>query len=101
ADVKADYDDPAASPVAAEFVASSVASGGNGNADSDWVRLILSENEHIPYAHERRGYVRCEIDQDSWRTDFRVVPIVTDPDSGAETGATDVLEAAHPGIQPA
>ncbi len=103
ADIKrdADYADPAAPAVASEFVATSVASGGNGNPSSAWVSRIMRENPHIPYAHERRGYVRCEIRQDQWRTDFQVLPYVTTADSPVETGASFVVEAGRPGLQPA
>ncbi|MBM7785245.1 alkaline phosphatase D family protein [Tenggerimyces flavus] len=99
ADIKATWDDPAAPPVASEFVATSVASGGNGNAGSTWVTRILAENPHIKYAWEQRGYVRARISQQEWRTDLRVVPVVTTPSGDAVTGASFVVEAGKRGLQ--
>jgi len=99
ADGKANWDDPAAPAAAAEFVTTSVTTDGDGDPDSPWVDLVLAENPHIAYSRRQRGYVRCQISQQQWHTDFRVVPVVTTPDSGAVTDASFIVEAGRRGLQ--
>lgn len=63
----------------AEFVGTSITSGGNGadkRADTD---QILKQNPHIKFFNDYRGYVRCTVTHAQWRADYRVVPYVTEP----------------------
>jgi alkaline phosphatase D len=49
----------------------------------------LPGNPHTKFFDgAQRGYVRCQLTRDQWRTDFRVVPTVR------ETGSVVVKEAA-------
>ena len=42
-------------------------------------RVVLEENSHIRYFNNERGYVRCRLTPEEWRTDYRVVPYVKRP----------------------
>lgn len=46
---------------------------------------------------DRRGYVRCSVDRDEWRTDLRMVETVSRPESPIETFASFLVEDGHPG----
>ncbi|WP_158293958.1 hypothetical protein [Kribbella sp. VKM Ac-2568] len=45
-----------------------------------------------------RGYVRVTVDQHRWRSDFRVVPFVSQPDAPISTRATYVVEDRNPHV---
>jgi alkaline phosphatase D len=101
ADIRLDYDDPASPTIGAEFVGTSVASGGDG-ADMDGRGVeFLGSNPHMRFYNARRGYVRCDVTPALWRTDFRAVPRVTETGQPVATIASFVVEAGRPGVQPA
>ncbi|MCT2585506.1 alkaline phosphatase D family protein [Actinophytocola gossypii] len=99
ADLKADFDDPDSATVGAEFLGTSVSSGGNGQDQDDWGRTWLAENPHMKFHNSQRGYARCHLTDTHWRTDYRVVPYVDRPGAPVGTRATVHLEAGNPGIQ--
>ncbi|MGZ8939860.1 MAG: alkaline phosphatase D family protein [Limisphaerales bacterium] len=88
-----DSDKDFASPVAAEFVGTSVSSGGNGQREPAKLYETLSENPFVKFHNAERGYVTCELSSKAWRTDFRVVECVTEPDAPITTRATFQLES--------
>jgi alkaline phosphatase D len=49
----------------------------------------------------KHGYVRAEVDKEQLRADFRYVSGIGSPTATIETGASFVVEAGHPGAQPA
>ncbi|WP_422769101.1 alkaline phosphatase D family protein [Plantactinospora sp. WMMC1484] len=99
ADLKQDFDDPESRTVGTEFLGTSIASGGDGADLDDTGRDWLANNPHIRFYNQRRGYVRCTLDRDEWRTDYRVVPYVTRPDAPVSTQASFVVESGRPGVQ--
>lgn len=72
--------------VAAEFVATSISSGGDG-MDRGVSDAVLAENPHIRWQNSRRGYLACTVDEHQWRTEYRTVPFVTRPDAPVERAA--------------
>lgn len=99
ADLKLNFDDADSPTVGTEFLGTSIASGGNG-ADMDirgeeW----LAANQHMKFYNQRRGYVRCELSGDEYRSDYRVMPYVTEPDAPISTLAGFVVEDGRPGVQ--
>jgi alkaline phosphatase D len=89
-----------AEPVATEFIGTSITSGGDrtlttvfgGNANNPHLRL--QDNHH--------GYVRCTVTRDLWRSDYRVVPSVTQSDDGGiGTLASFVVDRGQAGAQQA
>lgn len=98
-DLKADYNDAASKVIGAEFVGTSITSGGNGadkRADTD---KILELNPHIKFFNDYRGYVRCTVTPEQWRTDYRVVPFVTSPGAAISTRASLVYQKDQNGLQ--
>ncbi|WP_326556406.1 alkaline phosphatase D family protein [Micromonospora sp. NBC_01796] len=99
ADLKQNFDDPKSRTVGVEFLGTSITSGADG-ADMDargteW----LASNPHMKYYNQRRGYVRCTVGRDEWRSDYRVVPYVTTPGAPVSTHASFVVESGRPGVQ--
>ncbi|MGP4015090.1 alkaline phosphatase D family protein [Saccharopolyspora sp. 5N708] len=100
-DLKKDFEDPNSSTVASEFVGTSITSGGNGADMTDDGRTLLAANPHMKFFNSQRGYVRCTVTPQTWRSDYRVIPFIEQPDAPVSTRATYVVEHNHPGVQPA
>lgn len=95
----ADFNDLNSRILGAEFVGTSITSGGNGadeRADTD---RILAQNEHIKFFNDYRGYVRCQVTPTQWKTDYRVLPFVTNPGADISTRASFVYEKDQKGIK--
>jgi alkaline phosphatase D len=98
-DLKQDFNDPDSATVGAEFLGTSISSGRDG-ADMDRLGEIwLQENPHMKFHNAQRGYVRCVLTPGQWRSDYRVVPYVTQPGAPVSTRASAFVEAGTPGIQ--
>ncbi|MDX2269047.1 MAG: alkaline phosphatase D family protein [Bryobacter sp.] len=74
--------------VAAEFVCTSISSGGDGADMVERVEKMMPANPQIRYFNGKRGYVRCEVKQNSWRTDYRGVDYVSKPGAPIVTKAS-------------
>jgi len=99
ANLLTDYNHPKSQMIGAEFAGTSITSGGDG---SDWradTEKILSENPHITFFNNYRGYVRCHVTPDQWRTDYRVIPYVTKPGADISTRASFILEKDQSGLK--
>jgi alkaline phosphatase D len=87
-DLKADFGDPKSAIVGTEFVGTSISS----RFDPPYIPYVMAAlpgNSHTKFFDgAQRGYVRCQLTRQQWRTDFRVVPTVR------ETGSVVVNEAA-------
>lgn len=81
--------------VAAEFVGTSISSGGDGADTSERAAAVLSANPQIRYFNGRRGYVRCEVAPKSWRADYRLLDYVTKPGSPVTTRASFAVEPSR------
>lgn len=84
--------DPSSPCVAAEFVGTSISSGGDGMDMTERAETVLKNNPQIRFFNARRGYVRCEVTPSSWRTDYRTVEYVTRPGAPIETKASFRIE---------
>jgi alkaline phosphatase D len=99
-ELRTDFARPEQAPVAAEFVATSISSGGDG-ADryANVTDARLAENPHIRWHNARRGYIAFAVTPETWRAEYRVVPFVTRPDAPVETPRRWQLMRGRPGIQ--
>ena len=97
-DLKLDFADPDSPVVGSEFVGTSISSGGDGSDQAEKLRQVLRESPHIKFQSSRRGYLRCDLDAATWRTDIRVLPYVTRPGAPVRTAASFVIEDGHPGM---
>ncbi|MEO7326103.1 MAG: alkaline phosphatase D family protein, partial [Dokdonella sp.] len=96
-DLKADFEDPSSAVVATEFVGTSLATQGDDYAT---IARDLPRNPHVRYFENRwRGYLRCEITPQLWRSDLRIVDDATDVDSAARTLVSLHVESGRAGVQ--
>jgi alkaline phosphatase D len=98
ANLKPRFKDPASPVVAAEFLGTSVTSGGDGTEISQTGRNRMAENPHILFYNQRRGYQRCVVTPTEMRTEFRIMPYVTQPGAPIVTRATAYVQAGTAGI---
>ncbi|MCC7017879.1 MAG: alkaline phosphatase D family protein, partial [Rhodospirillales bacterium] len=78
-DLKIDFDDAKAPVIATEFVGTSISSGGDGAEKPKDLDRSLSENPFVKFLNTERGYVRCDLNQSQWRSDYCVIPKVSQP----------------------
>ncbi|HEX6832245.1 MAG TPA: alkaline phosphatase D family protein, partial [Rudaea sp.] len=96
-DLKTDFFDETAPPIATEFVGTSITSD---DVDYAAVSRDLPHNPHIRFFESRwRGYLFCEITPHLWRTDLRIVDSVTDPQAGARNLVSFYVEDGRAGAQ--
>jgi alkaline phosphatase D len=91
-----DFDDLGGRSVATEFVGTSISSGGDGTETPKATDQLYAENPCVKFFNAERGYVRCEVTSQTWRTDFRTVPYVSRPGAPINTRATFVVESGTP-----
>ena len=83
---------PAGEPIATEFVATSISSGGDGVDQRPDMAAIQSVNPQLKFNNSQRGYVVCEVTPERWRTDFRVLDHVHNRTGVLSTRKSMVVE---------
>lgn len=91
-------DDPASVPVATEFTATSITSGGDGADTTAAGAEILARNPDIRFFHARRGYCVSEADARRMTTEFVSLPFVTREGAPREVAARFTVEAGTAGL---
>jgi alkaline phosphatase D len=84
-------------PVATEFIGTSIST--NGNTTPGTTYGGDPNNPHHLFRDNRRGYVIVDAEPQRWTSTFRVVESVTEPHSPASTIATFAVEQGSPGAQ--
>ncbi len=98
-DVKLDYDDPASPTVASEFVGTSISSDFPAPFIAP-VNAALVDNPHIKFFDGLfRGYARCTVTPQEWRTDFRAVATIDTPEAAVFTLRSFSVENGVAGVQ--
>jgi alkaline phosphatase D len=92
----ADFDDLDSQVVAPEFVGTSMTSGGDGSQVPKWQAPMLAENPFVKFHNDERGYVRCELTEKTWKTEYKTVPYVSRPGAPLNTRAAFVVESGRP-----
>lgn len=85
--------------VGAEFVATSISSGGDGSDKRSGTDEWLARNPELKFANDQRGYLVCDVNREAWQTHFMVVDKVTTPVSTLSKRATGIVERDVPGIR--
>ena len=85
-------------PVAAEFVATSISSGGDGQDLRPGSDRILAENPQLKFINDQRGYLACEVTPDEWRTHFMVMDRVSTPGGAINRRATITVPRGTPSL---
>jgi len=75
-------------PVAAEFVATSISSGGDGSDLRPGSDRILANNPQLRFINDQRGYLTCDVTPDEWKTNFMVMDRVSAPGGSISKRAT-------------
>lgn len=88
-------------PVATEFVTTSLSSGGNGVDQPEGLDKLMASNPCIRFHNRQRGYVRCTVTPKSWKSDYVVVEDVLQPGGRIFDRASFVVEAGSPQAHPA
>lgn len=79
--------------VGVEYVGTSMTSDGDGSEVNPQLAAVLPANPWVKYHRNRRGYVRCEVTPDRWRSDYRLVPFVEQPGAAIATDSSFVTPA--------
>lgn len=90
-------DDPLSTPVATEFLATSVTSGGSGSERQGHQMRTLDHNPHVQLLNNQRGYQLYRTDCRHWVADIKVLDQVDRPDGQISTAASYVVENDRPG----
>lgn len=96
----ADFQDSDSPALGSEFVTTSISSKGDGKDMRRSARKMLFANPGIAFYNGRRGYARCTVTPEAWRTDYRVVPYVSRPGAPIRTEASFAVAHGRPGPQP-
>ncbi|HEU5469160.1 MAG TPA: alkaline phosphatase D family protein [Actinophytocola sp.] len=94
ADLKANPDQPDSPGVGVELVATSITSGGDGDEGTN--PTVRTENPHIKFYKNRRGYVRTRFTPTELRADFQILPAVRTPDAPSSTAASFTVADRDP-----
>ena len=100
-DLKRDFDDPSSQTVGSELVCTSLSAGGDGRDMSPGGEARLRDNPHIKFYNGQRGYVTAHVTPERWTSQFKVVPVVTEPGGALETRVTFVIEDGRAGAEEA
>jgi alkaline phosphatase D len=99
-DLKLDFDNPNSPTIATEFVGTSISSNGDEDVYGPYYGPMIPHNPHIRFFDgDRRGYVRCTLDHNQWKTDLRMVTTVSRADAPVYTLASFAIENGKPGAQ--
>jgi alkaline phosphatase D len=99
-ELRSSFSTPRAPVVAAEFVATSIASDGDGADRSSYVTdAALADNPQVKWQNARRGYIACTVTPEAWRAEFRAVPFVSRPDAPVETASRWRMTRGRPGVE--
>ena len=98
-ELHAGFDRPDRPVIAAEFVGTSMSSGGDGDETYRGWESMRPDNPHIKWHNARRGYVRCRVTPDEWTADYRIVPYVSRPGAPIETATSWRVQHGRPGIE--
>jgi alkaline phosphatase D len=96
-----DSRNPAGAPLAVEFVATSISSGGDGVDQRADGRRYLADNPFLKFNNAQRGYVVCDVSPEVWRTEFKVLDQVTRPGGVLSTRAAFAVENGAGRLVPA
>jgi alkaline phosphatase D len=91
-ELKKDFGDERSATLGVEFVATSIASGGDGFDTSESAKVLLAQDPHIKFFNNQRGYVRHTVTPDRWQADFQVLDRVSQPDGTISTRRSFVVE---------
>jgi alkaline phosphatase D len=96
-DLKADFANPQSQTLGAEYMGTSIATG--GNPATPVTHFGDPQDPHQRFHNTNRGYVLCDVTPQLWRSDYRIVTDVRTQGVPASTLASFVTENGNPGAQ--
>ena len=72
------------------------AAGGNGVDQPKKLDAILAENQCVRWHNAERGYIRCEVTPETWKSDYMVVDDVLKPGGKTFQRKSFVVESGNP-----
>ncbi|MDI3411949.1 hypothetical protein QKW52_23635 [Bacillus sonorensis] len=57
------------------------------------------ENPHLKFFNDQRGYVRCTVTKQYWRSDYQLLDYVSKPGGPISTVASFICENGRPGVR--
>jgi len=82
--------------VATEFVTTSLTSGGNGKAKPNGLENLLAVNPCVKFHNTERGYIRCTVTPQEWKSDYMVIDNVETPGGQTFVRNSFTVEAGQP-----
>lgn len=86
--------------IATEFVATSLSSGGNGEAKRSHHDLYLTNNPGVKFYNAERGYIICDVTPERWISHYRVVNDVLAPGGKTTTRTSFRVNAGYAKVHP-
>ena len=68
---------------------------------TEYGQALLNNNPHVKFYNAQRGYVTCTLTSEQWRSDYNVLPRVTEADAPSAIRASYITAAGRPGVQEA
>jgi alkaline phosphatase D len=93
-------DEPDGPAAAAEFLVTSISSGGDGAAETAGTRAMLAGSPNIRLVNAQRGYQTFDITAAEWTADVKVVDKVLRPGGTIATVARFSVSPERPGLTP-
>jgi alkaline phosphatase D len=91
-ELRKNFADEKSATLAVEFVATSIASLGDGFDINDTFKTVLQKNPHMKFFNGQRGYVRHVVTPDRWQADYQVLDKVSVPDGRLSTRKSFIVE---------
>lgn len=98
-ELRSSFSQPDAPTIGAEFVGTSISSGGDGSDRNQVEGRLAGDNPHVKWQNNRRGYVRCAVSPEEWRAEYRTVEYISKPDAPVMTPTKWVVRNGVPGIE--
>lgn len=96
ADVPRRMAEPEGPSVAVELTTSSVSSGGNGSAETDYWAGMKANHPHVQYHSNRRGYLSCQVTPETWQADYMTLNTVATKHGTLQMDKRVVVHAGRP-----
>ncbi|PSJ38524.1 alkaline phosphatase D family protein [Allosphingosinicella deserti] len=87
---------PGPRPIAVEFVATSITSGGDGEDLRADMVPIKAANDQLKFVNSQRGYLICDVDRERFQAEFKVLDRVSTPGGTLTTRKTMVVLPGEP-----
>jgi alkaline phosphatase D len=97
-ELHAGFDRPDRPVVAAEFVGTSIASGGDGSLTWNGAPERIAQLPYMKWHSAYRGYYVCDVNESRWQTEYREVPFITRPGAPVSTVTRWEVNHGRPGI---